>query len=80
MKALRLIGFTAMLGCMLATSTTVVAQASAWEPITGTPALKMFIGGRTFTWEEGPGTAHRGEYRVDGTGTWYAWGGAFDRQ
>ena len=79
MKSLRLIGISALLSSLLVTSTPVVAQASAWEPLKGAQALKTFIGGRSFTWDEGPGAAHRGEYRADGTGTLYAWGTVFDR-
>jgi len=55
------------------------AQEGDWQPITGAQALKAFMSGRVVTVQESKDSVRRGEYRADGTGTLYAWGGEFDR-
>jgi hypothetical protein len=55
------------------------AQDSNWQPVTGTLDLQAFMSGRVLTIQESSDSLRRGEYRADGTGTLYAWGGQFDR-
>jgi len=53
-------------------------MAQDWQPVTGAHALRDFVGGKTFSWQEGEGSSW-GEYRDDGTGTVHAWGAKIDR-
>jgi len=67
---------TAMTIMSLFLTTTVIAQSSEWQPVTGEENLRNFMSGTTLEWEEPGGARSRGEYRADGTGTLYSWGGA----
>ncbi|MEN8712172.1 MAG: hypothetical protein ABF326_08250, partial [Arenicellales bacterium] len=60
-------------------STSVLAQATEWTPVTGTDNLRNFISGLTAERTLANGELSRGEYRADGTGTLYSWGAVLPR-
>lgn len=57
-------------------STTVIAQSAEWQPVIGKESLRNFMSDTKMEWEEPGGDNSRGEYRADGSGTLYSWGGA----
>jgi len=61
---------------LLVLTSTAIAQSEEWEPVTGEENLSNFMSGTKIEWEEPGGGRSRGEYRADGTGTLYSWGGA----
>jgi hypothetical protein len=61
---------------LLVLTSTAIAQSAEWEPVIGEENLRNFMSGKTLEWEEPGGARSRGEYRPDGTGTLYSWGGA----
>ncbi len=67
---------TVMTTTFLFLSTTLLAQSAEWHPVTGEGNLRNFMSGKTLEWEEPSGDKSRGEYRPDGTGILYSWGGA----
>ena len=69
-----------LIALLMAASPAIMAQNAQWQPVTGVENLRQFVSGKAVSWEEGPGTEHRGEYRADGTGTLYAWGTEFERR
>ena len=66
---------TIMTVMFLVLISTAIAQSAEWQPVTGEENLRNFMSGKTLEWEEPGGARSRGEYRPDGTGTLYSWGG-----
>ena len=69
----RILTFVTFMALFL--STTVIAQSAEWQPVTGEEKLRNFMSETKMEWEEPGGDKSRGEYRADGTGTLYSWGG-----
>jgi hypothetical protein len=70
----RILTFVTFMALFL--STTVIAQSAEWQPVTGEENLRSFMSDTKMEWEEPGGENSRGEYRADGSGTLYSWGGA----
>ncbi len=60
---------------LLVLISTAIALSAEWEPVTEEENLRNFMSGTKMEWEEPGGDRSRGEYRADGTGTLYSWGG-----
>ena len=58
---------------------TVQAQNDGWEPVTGTDTLREFMSGLVAERKLPGGVVSRAEYKADGTGVLYSWGGQFSR-
>jgi len=67
---------TIMTVMFLVLISTAIAQSAEWQPVTGEENLSNFMIDTKMEWEEPGGDRSRGEYRADGTGTLYSWGGA----
>jgi len=65
-----------MISILFLFSLSSIAQSAEWQPVTGEENLRNFLSGTTLEWEEPGGDNSRGEYRADGTGTLFSWGGA----
>ncbi len=70
----RILTFVTFIALFL--STTVISHSAEWKPVTGEENLRSFMSDTKMEWEEPGGENSRGEYRADGTGTLYSWGGA----
>jgi len=66
---------TIMTVMFLVLISTAIAQSAEWQPVTGEENLSNFMIDTKMEWEEPGGDRSRGEYRADGTGTLYSWGG-----
>ena len=66
---------TIMTVMFLVLISTAIAQSAEWQPVTGEETLRNFMSDTKMEWEEPGGDKSRGEYRADGTGTLYSWGG-----